>query len=72
MLQIEVKSTNNLLLEDNELLACDLLAEQGRKPLNHHIKAWVHVLVHLGSHQDANRRQLNKVGSLFTLGRQDG
>ena len=72
MLQIEVKCTDNLLLEQDELLASDLLAEQGRQPLNHHIKAWVHVLVHLGSHQDANRSQLNQVRSLFAFGRQDG
>jgi hypothetical protein len=55
MLQVEIKSTNYLLLQVYELLACHLLTQEGWETLDHHLEARIHMLVHLGSHEDRAR-----------------
>ena len=68
-LQIEVKGADDQLFQPNQLLTGDLLAQQGGQALDHHVEAGVHVLVHFCGEKNTDRRQLNEIGCLLSLGR---
>ena len=68
-LEIKVEGTDDLFLKNDELLASDLLAQERRQSLDHHIEAGIHMLIHLGSHEYADRGQLDQIRGLFALSR---
>ena len=67
MLKVKVKSLNDFLFKSNKLLSIYLLAKEVREFVDHHLEAWVHVLVQLGSKQQTNCSKLNQVGSHLAL-----
>ena len=66
-LKIKVEGTDDLFFKHDELIAGDLLAQERRQSLDHHIEAGVHMLIHLGSHEYADRGQLDQIWCLFAL-----
>ena len=66
-LQVKIKSTNDLLFNNNQLGPVDLLAEKVWQTFDHHVEARVHVLVHLCCEQDAYRGQLYQVRRFLSL-----
>ena len=66
MLEIEVKSPDDFLLELDQLFAVNLLAEQVWEFIDHHLEAWVHVLVQLGSQKKTDCSELDKIWSHLT------
>lgn len=67
-LQVEIKRANNLLFKDDQVLSSDLFAQKRRKSFDHHVEAWVHVLVHFCGHQQRDSCQLDQIGGFLSLG----
>jgi len=71
-LQVKVQGANYLPFEHNQLFTSDLFAQRRWQAFNHHVEARVHMLVHFGRHQNADRGQLNKVWGTQSMSRKYG